>query len=1218
MPATHSIRYRFILVFLAAISLGLGTFGAWNYHVSKTERNQEMNEQLEAAGQRLATSLPVAIWEFNQDQIELIVRAEMGSAYVLGIRVQYGQNRVLGYRKKGEQLEPLGESIPADVVKTVKLQKLDAGALKDLGDVEIYATRARIKAGLQRELYRLLVQSVVINLIAMAALYLSLSVTVLKPLAKIRDALMHIASGDANLGLRLSPNSIKEFTEVANSFNTFVAKLERVMGGSIDAVHASIKDISAGNLDTAITVQENNQDSILGKLALMRDNLRQVNEDQKTVAAELARANHLANQALELAQSGQWTAKEGEFQVIYSPPRTAFLCGEQPRPPHWIYDVKTELWARMYEANPELAELAAQNFRDAVTGRVPVFDATYQYKRPADGRVIWIHTLGHVERDASGRMTQMFGVSQDVTAVKQAEIAITQAKQAAEESNRAKSDFLANMSHEIRTPMNAIIGMSSLALNTELSPKQHNYIEKVYLSANNLLGIINDILDFSKIEAGKMDMEVANFQLDDVLENLANLLGVRADDKGVEFLFDVDPEVPTALMGDPLRLGQVLLNLAGNALKFTPEGEIVVGVKQAVQAEEGEGAAMAPDPRSVVLHFWVRDTGIGLDAEQIARLFQAFTQADSSTSRKYGGTGLGLTISKTLTELMGGRLWVDSAPGAGSTFHFTARFERQSEQDFERRKARRPEFQRRRVLVVDDNDSAREILGHMSTAFGLQVDVTDNGGSAVALSVLAHEKGRPYDMILLDWMMPELDGIATLKRLQAQPGLTLPKVVMVTAYGHSEAMQAAQHSGVGLAGVLTKPVTASTLFDTFNKVIGSTPFVEQTRQVVQRESIRSSAARLRGLKLLLVEDNAINQELAIDLLHNAGVEVTLAGNGQEAIDILAQQSFDAVLMDCQMPVMDGYTATSILRQDPRFATLPIIAMTANAMSRDRERVLAVGMNDHITKPLDVSTMFATIAKWAQPRADAAPASVMAGAVPEPALSALEARRARTGRGGTPAEAAMPDLPGIQVRAGLRVMSGNVPFYQRMLRKFADSERDFVVQFRAAQALPQADAATRLAHTLKGLAGNLGARMLQDVATALEEASMAEPRDDDAIAAGLDAVGVELARVVEGIDRLVSGRAEGPDDSDAMTTAADAPAGTDIPAILRQALLTMFEELAVLIENSDADAVDKAAECVERLRGSSLRAMAHAMSLALREYDFEKASASLVLMRRALA
>ena len=679
MQSSSTIRSRFILVFLVVISLGLGVFGAWNYNVSKTERTVDMNEQLQAAGLRLSTSLPVAIWEFNQDQIELIIKAEMGSAYVAGIRVQYGQNRAVGYQKQGDRIKTLApdDPITADFVQSVNLHKQDGDTLKDLGDVMIYATTARIDAGLKREFYRLLAQSVAINLVAMAALYLSLSLAVLKPLRRIRDALTHIASADARLGLRLATTNIREFAEVSDSFNAFVSKLERVLGGSIDVVHDSIKEISAGRLEAEVRVDGADQDSILGKLALMRDNLKQFNENERVAAAELVRANHLANQALELTQSGQWTAKSGELDAFFSSPRTAMLFGEVPRPPDWRYDARTELWARMYEANPELANVAARNFRDAIAGRIPVFNATYQYKRPVDGRVVWIHTLGHAERGPDGRMTSLFGVSQDITAVKEAEIAITHAKQAAEEANRAKSDFLANMSHEIRTPMNAIIGMSSLALNTELNPKQKNYIEKVYFSANNLLGILNDILDFSKIEAGKMNIEVIAFQLDDVLENLANVLGTRADEKGVEFLFDVDPDIPTALMGDPLRLGQVLLNLAGNALKFTPTGEIVVGV-QLEQPSDESPLVGSGDPREVGLHFWVRDTGIGLNREQIARLFKAFTQADSSTSRKYGGTGLGLTISKTLTELMGGRLWVESTPDMGSVFHFTARFQRQA------------------------------------------------------------------------------------------------------------------------------------------------------------------------------------------------------------------------------------------------------------------------------------------------------------------------------------------------------------------------------------------------------------------------------------------------------------------------------------------------------------------------------------------------------------
>ncbi|MEF7613899.1 response regulator [Aquincola sp. MAHUQ-54] len=531
------------------------------------------------------------------------------------------------------------------------------------------------------------------------------------------------------------------------------------------------------------------------------------------------------------------------------------------------------------------------------------------------------------------------------------------AEQTAEAANRAKSAFVANMSHEVRTPMNAILGMSRLALQAGLNPQQHNYVLKVERSAQSLLGIINDILDFSKIEAGKLDMEQVPFHLGDVMDGLANLVGLQAEEKGLELLFTMPPGLPKALVGDPLRLGQVLLNLGNNAVKFTEHGEVVVRIEE-VAREEAQ----------VTLGFSVQDSGVGMDAQQQQRVFQAFEQADSSTSRRYGGTGLGLAISRRLVEMMGGAIAVDSVPGRGSTFRFSAQFGLQPPAA----SAPAPEVpqpQGTRLLVVDDNARAREVLAEMAGALGLEAGTAADGWDALREMTLAAQAGRPYPLVLVDWHMPGMDGVECAAKLAALPGATPAAVVMTTAFGREALLRQLQAQGVEAAGVLVKPATPSTLFEACMQALGHAVHTE-SRQALREESLAGHQTRLRGARILLVEDNAINQELALDLLGRVGVQATVAADGRQAIALLEQHEFDGVLMDCQMPVMDGYETTRYLRSQPRWRDVPIIAMTANAMAGDRELALAAGMNDHIAKPIDIGAMFDTVARWVRPAAGA--------------------------------------------------------------------------------------------------------------------------------------------------------------------------------------------------------------------------------------------------------
>jgi signal transduction histidine kinase/CheY-like chemotaxis protein len=749
---------------------------------------------------------------------------------------------------------------------------------------------------------------------------------------------------------------------------------------------------------------------------------------------------------------------------------------------------------------------------------------------------------------------------------------ILRAKEIAEEATQAKSDFLANMSHEIRTPMNAIIGMSHLALQTSLDKRQRNYIEKVNRAGENLLGIINDILDFSKIEAGKMSMEAVDFRLEDVMDHLANLVGMKTEDKGLELLFNAAPDVPTALVGDPLRLGQVLINLGNNAAKFTEKGEIIVGVEK-----------VAADADGVELHFWVSDTGIGMTPEQCSKMFQSFSQADASTTRKYGGTGLGLTISKNLVEMMNGRIWVESAAGKGSTFHFHARFGLQKD-PMPRRMFRADELLGVRVLVVDDNAAAREILSGMAKSFGLEVDAAWDGRNALRMIAEAEKKALPYDLVLMDWKMPTMDGIETVQRLQDEHLNNTPAVIMVTAYGREEALGAAEQRSVVLKSVLTKPVTSSTLLEAIGEALGK-GFIAETRSSERANDSTVAMAALRGARLLLVEDNEMNQELAMELLSQAGVEVILANNGREAVDTLLQDAnFDGVLMDCQMPVMDGYTATREIRKNAIFKELPIIAMTANAMAGDREKVIEAGMWDHIAKPLNVGEMFTTIAKWIKPKVGGS------GTAP--------------GRIPTPAQAvgSLPTLPGIDVKAGMATTMNNVKLYTRMLIKFRDSQTRFAELF--AQALADSDktAPERCAHTLKGTAGNIGAKGVQAAAGELEHACK-EGKPAAEIEALLAQALVELAPVIEGLKKVGDGG-----------TAPGTPVAHAALAIPEAELNTALDKLKCLLEDSDAEAGDVLDALLEKIAGLPLANALKPVASAIEGFDFDAALEKLSSLR----
>ncbi|HJQ27057.1 MAG TPA: response regulator [Blastocatellia bacterium] len=725
----------------------------------------------------------------------------------------------------------------------------------------------------------------------------------------------------------------------------------------------------------------------------------------------------------------------------------------------------------------ETAKRMFDIFRQIYETGEPVRDVVWKRTRPDVGDR-WFELSASLMRDAQGKGVGYRGISRDITPRILYEAALQNAKEAAERANRAKSEFLANMSHEIRTPMNGIIGMTDLALDTDLTPEQRDYLCTVKTSAHSLLTIINDILDFSKIEAGKLDFDTTDFSLRDCLAEAVKSLAIRAHQKRLELALEVAPDLPDALLGDPVRLRQVVVNLLGNAIKFTEAGEVVVRARTDWQAEGQIG-----------LHLAVSDTGIGIVPDKQQMIFSAFTQADGSTTRQYGGTGLGLAISSQLVGMMGGNIWVESAPGQGSTFHATARLAVQATRPATSPQPAPADLTGLRVLAVDDNATNRRILEQMLGGWGMRPALADGGRAALAEMAMAWQAGQPFALVLLDGQMPGMDGFALAAQIRRSAAFGGATIMMLTSNDQRDDI--ARCRELGISEYLVKPITQSSLYDAIIKALGA---ARADAEPARRIEPDAGLAR-RALRVLLAEDSAVNQKLMTRLLEKRGHTVRLAANGRQAIGALADGGFDVVLMDVQMPEMNGFEATALIRERERAAGghTPIIALTASALKGDRERCLEAGMDDYLSKPIRKEELFQVIERFT-------PDSATTGA-------------------GLP-DAVRPQRP-IDLSTFLESLDGDDELAAQLAETFLASSSKYVDEIQEAIAHQDGARLERAAHGLKGSVANFYDETSFRAAQCLE--GMGSRRDFTGTAESLAELTHELGHLRSALMSLTVGR-----------------------------------------------------------------------------------------------
>ncbi|MDR3435358.1 response regulator [Telmatospirillum sp.] len=1059
MLSTQTLARRLIYSMLPwYLLLALGATGV-QLAIQYFTVAQTIVDDLASLGRTVRPGVTEAVWELDAARLAAIARGVRQNAIVSGIEIKTEEDDVLvadgdlsSIEMDRDDLFP--RQFRREIVPLYHSSLSDGDRL--IGHMVLYSDRDVMWNRIKTSFFVVLFNSVVVT----TGLWLIFSWTIRR---RLSDSVTQVAK-----------------TVVDWRFNIGEKQVERINYPHQDELGTLVQAFN----DMFDTIETRNRELIKANqlLADSQDKLKSINEElEQRVAARTAELQALFDSA--------------SVGIVQMRDRVISRCNRRMDEMFgYAYGEQIGRQTRIWYANEAdwIASAAAAEIQ-IERGETLVHE---QIAIRKDGHPFWIR-LSARAIDINAPDEGMVGVVEDITIERAAREEMLKAKSLAEEATRMKSEFLANMSHEIRTPMNAILGMLYLALKPDLPPSLHNYLTKAQNAAHSLLGIINDILDFSKIEAGRLEIEEVEFGLDAVLEQLSDAIGFQAEQKGIEFLIRYDPSIPPMLIGDPLRLGQILLNLCGNAIKFTDKGEVELAFR-----------ALTATDTSMTMQVCVRDSGIGMTTAAQQKLFEKFSQGDQTTTRRFGGTGLGLAICKQLVELMGGRIWVeDSEPGKGTTISFTIQLKiaRQAlAHRYDLVEQVGPLLKGIRVLVADDNEVSREIMAEMLRFFRLDVVVVANG--AAALTALREAADKPFDLLLLDWRMPGMNGHEVTQRMHQDPAIAIPpKVVMVTAYGREDVIRLAKQAGVN--GFLIKPVSPSTLLDTILSVLDRGRILGQRPERQEIPVGLAPSGQLAGARILLVEDNDINREFASELLRGEGMEVDEAINGREAVDKVRQVPYDAVLMDIQMPVMGGLEAARAIRalaEAPgaeRYATLPIIAMTALAMAQDAEKSQAAGMNDHVTKPIVPERLLATLVKWMPPTRERTAAGGAVSLRPSPTPE-------------FPLDLAA--LNSIDAREGVRRIGGKIEAYRRQLRRFREHYPDAASELRRLVTTHDLPRAGEYCHALKGVTGNIGAVSLYekiiDIDTELKQG--ATPPESD-----LEAVDALLQRVMTEIDGL---------------------------------------------------------------------------------------------------
>jgi len=995
LPGSISIATLLSLALTTVVTVLLGVFGALTYAYERDERRDDLSATLNVSADQLASGLALPLWNLDDKHVHAILMSGMSHREVFAI-VASSAGRTYKLGRDADWTPSWLSAEPADP-GLLSQQRAIAHGGDEIGRVRVLASPRFLEEELQERRLSITLTIAGLGLAMVASLYLLLWQLLVKPLRAVERFASSVqgngAEGQASVAAPQGARFVGELRTLALAIRDMTQMLYsryHALRGSEERLRLATRAANVGIWDWDV--------------------------------------------------DGNELVWDDQMYRLYGIPKGTYARA-------------CDAWASAL--SPEDFERAQRALESALHGQQP-YVTEFDIRRP-DGSVRTLWDEAVTLRDAQGRVVRMVGVNFDITERRLAqqslersnaelELRVRERTAELEAATRAKSEFLANMSHEIRTPMNAVLGMNELALRTNLDPQQRGYLSKLKIAANSLLAIINDILDFSKVEAGKLEMESREFALQDVLDRLTSVVGLKAQEKGLDLLFKTAPDLPAVLVGDPLRLEQVLINLCSNAVKFTADGEIVlVAVRSLVE-----------DNDRVTLRFSVRDTGVGMDEQQVGRLFEPFNQLDASTTRKYGGTGLGLAICRQLVTLMGGEIGVTSQPGKGSTFFFTAVFGTSSGAPALPAMEASAGLRDLRILVVDDSADSCQIFRDLLRGLGYRPVIASS--AMAGLAELERADAPPCDLVLLDWKMPGMDGFALADMIRRSPRVArIPRMIMVTAYGDEALTRRA--AAQRLDGCLAKPVSASTLLDAITSVFGPQLGSPAAASPAEHEA-DGAPAQLRGRRVLLVEDNEFNRIVATELLSKvAGMQVSVAVNGEQAVELIRGEPFDAVLMDVQMPLMDGCQATALVRKDPALAALPIIAMTAHAMTRDREQCLAAGMNDYVCKPFDSRELFAVLAKWIEGE----PAAIAAAAPDAPVATSMP----------------------VSFELGLRQCLGNSDLYSDIIHRFLEKFTDEPAKAQAALAGNDLRRCAEIAHSMISTAGILGAAPLCAAARALE-------------------------------------------------------------------------------------------------------------------------------------